>query len=574
MLSNEEIIKLLKLYGKLLELHEENPFKVKAVQSAVFQLDKIINPLANLSPSELASIPNVGKSIAQHIIHILSNRSFPELTNLLENTPPAVISMLSIKGLGAKKVRTLWQDFQIDNIQKLKAACIDGSITKVKGIGDNLRDEILEYIQFKEASAGKAHFAAVENLAFELKNKLSVLLKPYRVELVGDVPRMLEVVEKITFIVAVDSKDILESKLQNLDGLLVNKAISSPYIYRAYLPDTDVVIEIKATNDETFGNKVYLHNSSAKHLSLPINKASLAEGQTLNNILNNYRFANEQQVFNYIKSSFIPSECREGYFEHAVLNGASMPVLIEDIHIKGVLHNHTTYSDGSHTLLQMAEYAQQLGYEYLGVTDHSKTAQYAGGLLESKIIEQHNEIDALNKKLCPFKIFKGIESDILADGSLDYSDDVLASFDFIVASVHQNLKMDIEKATQRLIKAIENPYTTMLGHPTGRLLLRRQGYPLHMQKVIDACAQNGVIIEINANPWRLDLDWRWVHYATEKGVLISINPDAHEMQGYHDMHFGVCVARKAGLSPANTFNTWNVEKVDSYFSQRKSLYSK
>jgi DNA polymerase (family 10) len=217
----------------------------------------------------------------------------------------------------------------------------------------------------------------------------------------------------------------------------------------------------------------------------------------------------------------------------------------------------------------MALYCKELGFEYLGISDHSKSAFYANGLYEEKVRKQQEEVDRLNKRLAPFRIFKGIESDILHDGSLDYDNSVLASFDFIVASVHSGLKMDEQKATQRLIRAVENPYTTILGHPTGRLLLRREGYPINHKKVIDACAANGVVIEINANPWRLDIDWHWVPYALEKGVMISINPDAHETDGYHDMVYGLHVARKGGLPKAMTLNALSAEEIGRYFSERK-----
>jgi DNA polymerase (family 10) len=218
----------------------------------------------------------------------------------------------------------------------------------------------------------------------------------------------------------------------------------------------------------------------------------------------------------------------------------------------------------------MAGYCKELGYQYLGISDHSKSAYYAGGLTEEFVAKQHREIDELNRQLAPFRIFKGIESDILNDGSLDYDDDVLASFDFIVASIHSNLKMDEAKATARLIRAVENRYTTILGHPTGRLLLRREGYPIDHRKVIDACAANEVIIEINSNPWRLDMDWHWLPYALSKGVLISINPDAHEKAGYHDMQYGVHMARKGGVPAEMTFNAWPLEKVDAHFRARKA----
>ena len=251
-----------------------------------------------------------------------------------------------------------------------------------------------------------------------------------------------------------------------------------------------------------------------------------------------------------------------------------LPVLIELSDLKGILHNHSTWSDGLNTLEEMALYCKELGYGYLGICDHSKAAQYANGLKEERIIEQHHEIELLNRKLGAdgsFKIFKGIECDILFDGTLDYGNDVLASFDFVVASVHSNLKMNEDKAMNRLLRAIENPYTTILGHPTGRLLLMREGYPVDHRKMIDACAANGVVIEINAHPYRLDLDWRWIDYAMGKGVRLSVNPDAHKREGYHDMYYGICAARKGGLTKEMCLNALNLEQIEKYFLQRKPV---
>ena len=272
-------------------------------------------------------------------------------------------------------------------------------------------------------------------------------------------------------------------------------------------------------------------------------------------------FDSEASIYKSMDLPYFIPELREGKFEFDLAQKNGLSSLVEEKDLKGILHNHSTYSDGNDTLKDMALYCKELGYEYLGICDHSKSAFYANGLKEDRIIQQHQEIEKLNKELAPFKVFKGIESDILSSGELDYSDDVLNTFDFIVASVHSNLRMDEEKATTRLIKAIENKYTTILGHPTGRLLLSRPGYPIDHKKVIDACSANEVVIELNANPYRLDIDWRWIQYAMEKGVMISINPDAHRKEGYHDMHFGVGAARKGGLTKKMTFNAFSLEEI-------------
>jgi DNA polymerase (family 10) len=281
------------------------------------------------------------------------------------------------------------------------------------------------------------------------------------------------------------------------------------------------------------------------------------------------QYDTEQAIYDKAGLAYIDPELREGLGEIQLARSNALPNLIKYTDLKGSLHNHSTWSDGVNTLEEMAIYCRDhLQLEYLGMSDHSRSAFYANGLNEQRIHAQHREIDSLNERLAPFKIFKGIESDILYDGSLDYPDEILKTFDFVVASVHSILKMDEEKATSRLITAIENPFTTILGHPTGRLLLSRRGYPLDYKKVIDACAANNVIIEINSNPLRLDLDWRWHRYALERGVLLSINPDAHRTEGFHDMRYGLLVGRKGGLQASQCLNAFNLEDITQYFNNK------
>ncbi|MBK9638872.1 MAG: DNA polymerase/3'-5' exonuclease PolX, partial [Bacteroidetes bacterium] len=303
------------------------------------------------------------------------------------------------------------------------------------------------------------------------------------------------------------------------------------------------------------------------------NNEHLAQCLALKSVEENQlkKCTSELEIYQTFGLPYIEPELREGRNEITrALDGNLPSALIELKDLKGILHNHSTYSDGKNTLKEMALACKNSGYEYLGICDHSKSAFYAGGLSIERVAEQQEEIKKLNIELAPFVIFSGIESDILTDGSLDYPEEILKSFDFIVASVHSGLRMDVDKATMRLIAAIKNPYTTILGHPTGRLLLSRAAYPIDHEKVIDACAKYNVVIELNAHPYRLDLDWRWIEYAISKGVKISINPDAHSTEGYKDMYFGVCVGRKGFLTAKETFNAQNREDINKYFQDRKN----
>ncbi|HSI91422.1 MAG TPA: PHP domain-containing protein, partial [Adhaeribacter sp.] len=376
--------------------------------------------------------------------------------------------------------------------------------------------------------------------------------------------RKLEIIETLQLVIATENLVHTQEKINEFPALAQDEKLSGPFVWRGTVAESGLKVEMKLVAEAQFVNEVFKNSASDLHLSLPYNGS-----ETLYNLLKKVTFKTEAEVYEKAGLQFIEPELREGLGELELAHENKLPKLLEDTDLKGILHNHSTYSDGANTLEQMAVFCKEAGYEYLGMCDHSKSAFYANGLQEGRVVQQQKEIDKLNEQLAPFKIFKGIESDILNDGSLDYEESILKTFDFVVASIHSTLNMTREKATQRLITAIQNPYTTMLGHPTGRLLLRREGYPIDHQAVIDACAENGVIIEINANPWRLDLDWRWVHYALEKGVMLSINPDAHSTAGYADMRYGVLMGRKGGLSAEMTFNAKSREEVEAYFVKRK-----
>ena len=532
MMDCYDIAEKLQLTGKLMDLHDENAFKIKALANAAFRLSKMHIEPEDFTEEKVAQLDGIGKSLSKTIVEIAHAGSSKELDALLERTPVGVVEMLSVKGIGPKKVKQLWHELHLESPGELLYACYENRLVDLKGFGQKTQQGIKQSLEFMQAASGKVHYAAVESLAFLFVEKIKAAINPQFISLTGDMYRKCEVIESIDILVASDKK--YEEK-----------------------SESPVPINIIYTTAENFYYELIKTSSAEVHLE-KIHFTSL----------NQHHFFSEEEVYQALKQPYFIAEWRDGIFDKEIQ--AKYPEhLLEEKDLKGILHNHSTYSDGANTLEEMASYCKELGYEYFGIADHSKSAVYANGLKEDRVIAQQKEIDELNKKLAPFKILKGTECDILYDGSLDYSDEVLSSFDYVVASIHQHFKMDEEKASARLIKAIENPYTTILGHPTGRLLLGRPGYPIDHKKIIDACAANKVVIELNAHPYRLDIDWQWIPYCMERGVKISINPDAHEKKGFHDMHFGVCVARKGLLTKAFCFNASSLEEMQRFLKEKK-----
>jgi DNA polymerase (family X) len=551
-----------------MELHEENAFKVRSFQNAIFKLERLEQSLSDLSSAELEKIDGIGKSLALVIAQIIESGSHPALDNLLEQTPQGVLDMLSIKGVGPKKIRLLWKELELDNLDDLLQACEDNKVAQVKGFGDKTQENIKEAILFKASVSGQLHYAEAEELVAEI-DKLLKAAGVKKWSSTGDFQMKREVITQLNWLIVDTDASTIEQKIANEELIEWDELNSGPRTLRGKFRSKPIPVEFRFCDQTEFGSLLLTKSASSQHLGLLTD-----DNKTLQEIAIKEPFTTEEEIYEKANWPYIAPEMREGLAEAEYIKSGHTPKLLEVSDLKGILHNHSTYSDGKHSLREMANYCKELGYEYLGISDHSKSAFYAQGLEEEAIIKQHKEIDELNAELKPFKVFKGIESDILNDGALDYPTNVLASFDFIVASIHSNLNMDSKKATERLIRAIANPYTTMLGHPTGRLLLRREGYPIDHKAVIDACAHYGVIIEINANPWRLDLDWRWVHYALEKNVMLSINPDAHEKAGYEHMKYGVFVGRKGGLTKDMTFNAKSLAEVEKHFVDRLKKASK
>ena len=543
-MTNKEIAKTFQFLGNIMELHGENPYKIRSYQNAYINLRKQATPLSEMQDSEIESLKGVGKAISAKIRELLDTGQMSTLEKYREMTPGGVQEMLQIKGFGPKKIRTIWKDLEVETIGELLYAVNENRLIELKGFGKKTQDQLKEQLEYYQRSKHQFHFAALAATAETLLAQIKLGLPNVLVSLCGAIRRKANILESIEILVGTQEElasTIAAAGVQELEkkeGFMVGKTAN------------DLPVKIYCCSPEDFGSKLFRYTASEPFLQDFIEAFPSIDFKHL---------PTEEAVFQQASIPAIPAELREQAWSINLAKENRIPQLVEASDIKGVIHSHTTWSDGLHSLPEMAEYARDQGYDYIGITDHSKAAFYANGLQPERVLAQMAEIDELNSELGPFRILKGIESDILNDGSLDYPEEILQQFDFIIASVHTNLRMDEVKATQRLITAIENPYTSILGHPTGRLLLSRKGYPIDHQSVIDACAANGVAIELNANPYRLDLDWSWIPYAIEKGVLISINPDAHAKEGIHDIDFGVASARKGGLDAKNCLNAKTVE---------------
>jgi len=540
-----------------MELHGENPFKIKSLASAAYKISKLPYPLAAKAPDEIEKIEGLGKSTAGKITELLQENQIGELEAMLEKTPTGIVEMLQVKGIGPKKVQVIWKDLGIENLGELYYACNENRLVEAKGFGAKTQEEIKKVIEFKMASNGRFLYASIEHYAESLLIQLKKLWNINTISLVGAYRRKCEILDGLDILA---TGVAVEARLEVLADLGITVNRSADQTLEAEVGN-GIRIYFTFCSPEEYSWQLFQKTGDEEHVKQVLKRLGAED----------LHAPSEESIYQKAQLQYIEPELREGLGEVDLAISNGIPTLITFSDLKGSLHNHSTWSDGVHTLEEMALFCRdELKLEYLGISDHSKTAFYANGLKEDQIMRQHAEIDALNAKLSPFRIFKGIESDILYDGSLDYAEEILATFDFVVASVHSVLKMTEEKATSRLITAIENPYTTILGHPTGRMLLTRSGYPIDHKKVIDACAVNNVVIEINSNPLRLDMDWRWHRYAQEKGVMLSINPDAHRNEGFYDMHFGVLVARKGMVSAVNCLNTFNREEITHYFEKKKS----
>ena len=554
-MENDELVDSLELLVKLWDVHGVNEFKAKNLSFAVRGLDKFPGLINQLTTDQLLLIPGVGKVIVQLIYELAQSGTCRELEEIVEKTPLGILDLLKIKGLGAKKVRAIWQELNVSNFEDLNTACQNGQIEKLKGFGSAIQSSIQSQIIYIQENRKKLRLDKAIFLSDRILAMLQVTFD--KIEISGELRRNCEVITSLVFVIETDNIFGSQSEISELMGFSEDLQASSPFTWRGFFEDNLIPIEIHLVDESEFVSALFQHSAHENHLE-SIDFYNQFHGKTL---------LTEESIYQASNKPYILPEMREGLQEFEWAGQHKNTDLIEEQDLQGCLHNHSVYSDGKNTLQEMAEACRSLGLHYFGIADHSQYAAYAGGLKEEDVYRQHEEIDRLNSLWSDFTILKGIEADILPDGSLDYNDHILSQFDYVVASVHANLTMDLDKAMDRLIRAIENPYTSILGHPTGRLLLSRPGYPLNTHKILDACLANGVSIELNASPYRLDLDWRHIYAAMDKGVFVSINPDAHKIEGLKDMTYGVKVGRKGGLLKALTLNALPLNDLIAFFKK-------
>ena len=551
----KEAIKQINLFADLMEFSGANRFKINAFRGAANTLRRVDEDIETmLHDGSITNIKGIGKGIKAFLYELSDNGVVKELEELSGSIPEGIIDILQIRGLGVKKVKLIYETLGVNDINDLTEVCLNNKLSEVKGFTDKSEYTILEEIEKQSKNKLFMRFNRAEHLGAELINRLSEFETCLKVELSGELRRKMEVISKIEIICSVSSRENFKSELLNLYKYNELDVDESSEILHVEM-GANIPIYLILTDEESYVSNLFDTTGSMEFL------AALGG-------VEHSSFENEEQLFVSKNILFVIPEMREQDYWNAPKQLRGNSNLVKN-DFNGMLHFHTTQSDGANTLLEMAKGALKFGYKYLAVCDHSKSAFYANGLSEERVLKQKEEINSVSNEL-GIKIYHGIESDILKDGSLDYSDEFLHNFDFVVASVHSIFGLSEEEMTARIIKAIENKHTDVLGHPTGRLLLARDSYKLNIKKVIEACAKNDVTIEINASPHRLDLDWRNIYYARELGCKFAINPDAHSVKGIEETEFGINIARKGGIQNNEVINCYSEVEFEQYL-KRKNL---
>lgn len=578
-MNKDEIAGVFENIARLLELKGENPFKVRAYTHAARALETLSEPLETLIAEErLTAVDGIGKATGEKITELSTHNRLDYYDNLREEFPPDILTLFEIQGLGAKKIKALWDTLKVHSVTSLERACKDGSVAALPGFGEKTAANILKGIEHMRSHAGEFLFGDVAHIAEGLLDDLRGHPDVNLAQIAGSFRRKKEIVRDLDFIVSTKQPEAVMAFFTThplVENVLAHGATKSSVILKS-----GIQCDLRAVTGPEFPFALNYFTGSKEH-NVRMRSRALSRGWSLNE----YRFSaaegrelreplpevhEEADIYRALGLDPVEPELREDRGEIDAAEKHKLPHLIEWTNLRGTFHNHTTASDGRATLENMVAAAKELGLEYLGIADHSKASFQASGLDEIRLAAQVARIAELNAADKDFRIFAGTECDILKDGSLDFADEVLATLDYVVASVHSSFTMPEAEMTNRIIRAMENPHVTMLGHLTGRLLLSREPYQLNIPAILDAAAATGTIIELNANPRRLDLDWRWWPLAKEKGVKCAINPDAHTTAGLQDLLFGVGVARKGWLTKNDVINTLPLTRIESILKAKRS----
>jgi len=591
-MTKSEIAVVLEEIGTLLELKDENPFKIRAYSNAARSIETFGGNLSDLKDEEaLAKIPGIGKAIAAKVKELAETGSLKYLQELRAEFPAAILELFSIPGLGAKKIKALYEKLHISSIEQLQKACESGRVAELAGFGETTQTKICEAIARRAQHAGSFQLGQITPEAETLRHDLTAHPDSLHVDLAGSYRRRKEIVRDLDFVVATKKPDAIAKFFAAHP--LVDSIIAQGSTKTSVRLRSGIQSDLRVVSAAEYPFALNYFTGSKEH-NIEMRNRALKRGWTLNE----YRLAplppdpkakkvragqavvrltkkppkvrEEADLYRALDLDFIPPELRENCGEFEAAENHSLPKLIENKDLRGTFHCHTVASDGHNTLEEMAEAAQALGLQYLGIAEHSRSSIQAHGVDEAKLRAQVATIRTLNKKFKNFRLFAGVECDILRDGSLDFPDDVLSELDYAVASIHSVFNLSEADMTKRMIRAMENPFITILGHPTGRLLLKREPYQVDLASIIDAAARTGTWIEINAAPKRLDLDWRWWPRAKQKGVKCVINPDAHRVERLQDLWFGVGVARKGWLTKDDVVNCLPDTQIERALRAKRS----
>jgi DNA polymerase (family X) len=583
-MTKAQIAEVLQEIATLLELKGENPFKIRAYANAARSLETFGGGLPDLQDEEaLAKIPGIGKSIAEKIKELASSGSLKYLEELRAEFPAAILELFSISGLGAKKIKALYEKLHISSIEHLQKACEAGRVAELPGFGETTQTKIWQAIAQRAKHSGSFQFGQIAAEAETLKSDLAAHPDALHVDVAGSYRRRREIVRDVDLVVATKKPDAITKSF--VAHPLVESIIAQGPTKTSVRLRSGIQCDLRVVSSIEYPFALNYFTGSKEH-NIEMRSRALQRGWTLNE----YRLAaapvdpkarrkkskikipkvrDESELYRALDLDFIPPELRENCGEFEAAEKHSLPCLIEQENLRGTFHCHTVASDGHNTLEEMAEAAQELGLEYLGVAEHSRSSIQAHGLDQAKLRAQVAAIRKLNKKFDGFRVFAGIECDILRDGSLDFDDEILAELDFVVVSIHSIFNLSEAEMTKRIVRAMENRFVTMLAHPTGRLLLKREPYVVDVPAILEAAAATGTWVELNAAAKRLDLDWRWWPLAKEKGVKCVINPDAHRAERLQDLWFGVGIARKGWLTKSDVINCLPLGKIEQELKRKR-----